>query len=44
MISEIEKKINEVKSFNPKDLKDLENFRIKYIGKKGFINHFFFRI
>ena len=41
MISEIEKKINEVKSFNPKDFKDLENFRIKYIGKKGFINHFF---
>ncbi|MDG1052002.1 MAG: phenylalanine--tRNA ligase subunit alpha, partial [Flavobacteriaceae bacterium] len=31
----------EVKSFNPKDFKDLENFRIKYIGKKGFINHFF---
>jgi phenylalanyl-tRNA synthetase alpha chain len=42
MISEIEKKIKEVKSFNPKDFKDLENFRIKYIGKKGFINHFFF--
>ena len=42
MISEIEKKIKEVKSFNPKDYKDLENFRIKYIGKKGFINHFFF--
>jgi len=41
MISEIEKKIKEVKSFNPKDFKDLENFRIKYIGKKGFINHFF---
>ena len=41
MISEIEKKINEVKSFNPKDFKDVENFRIKYIGKKGFINHFF---
>jgi len=29
MISEIEKKIKEVKSFNPKDFKDLENFRIK---------------
>jgi len=41
MISEIKKKIKEVKSFNPKDFKDLENFRIKYIGKKGFINHFF---
>ncbi|MDG2368160.1 MAG: phenylalanine--tRNA ligase subunit alpha [Flavobacteriaceae bacterium] len=41
MISEIEKKIKEVKSFNPKDFKDLESFRIKYIGKKGFINHFF---
>ena len=41
MISEIEKKIKEVKSFNPKDFKDVENFRIKYIGKKGFINHFF---
>ena len=41
MISEIEKKIKEVKSFNPKDFKDLEIFRIKYIGKKGFINHFF---
>jgi len=41
MISEIEKKIKEVKSFNPKDFKDLENFRIKYIGKEGFINHFF---
>lgn len=41
MISEIEKKIKEVKSFNPKDFKDVENFRIRYIGKKGFINHFF---
>jgi phenylalanyl-tRNA synthetase alpha chain len=41
MISEIEKKLKEVKSFNPKDFKDVENFRIKYIGKKGFINHFF---
>ena len=46
MISQIEKKIKEASGFKPKDLKELEDFRIKFLGKKGHISYFFseFRI
>ena len=41
MISEIEKKIIEASTFNIKDLNSLEDFRIKFLGKKGYISYFF---
>ena len=41
MISQIEKKIKEASAFKAKDLKDLEDFRIKFLGKKGHISYFF---
>ena len=41
MISQIEKKIKEASAFKPKDLKELEDFRIKFLGKKGHISYFF---
>ena len=41
MISQIEKKIKEASGFKPKDLKELEDFRIKFLGKKGHISYFF---
>ena len=41
MISEIEKKIKEVVAFKPKDQKSFEEFRINFLGKKGYINYFF---
>ena len=41
MISQIEKKIKEASAFKAKDLKELEDFRIKFLGKKGHIFYFF---
>ncbi len=41
MIQEIDKYLEEVKSFETKDLKELENFRIKFLGKKGILNQLF---
>ena len=41
MISQIEKKIKEASAFKAKDLKELEDFRIKFLGKKGHISYFF---
>ncbi|MFL2638948.1 MAG: phenylalanine--tRNA ligase subunit alpha [Flavobacteriaceae bacterium] len=41
MLSEINKIINQVKSFESKDLKDIEAFRLKILGKKGHIADFF---
>tara|TARA_B100001173_G_C16016479_1_gene559944 strand:+ start:458 stop:1477 length:1020 start_codon:yes stop_codon:yes gene_type:complete len=41
MISQIEKKIKEASAFKAKDLKELEDFRIKFLGKKGYISYFF---
>ena len=41
MISEIEKKIKEVSSFKSKDPKEIEKFRLKFLGKKGHISYFF---
>jgi len=41
MISEIKKKIKVASSFKAKNLKDLENFKIKFLGKKGYISYFF---
>ena len=35
MVDKINKKIKEINSFNPKSEKDIEEFRIKYLGKKG---------
>ena len=41
MISEIEKKIKEVSFFKSKDPKEIEKFRLKFLGKKGHISYFF---
>ena len=41
MIDKIKKHITEVEAFNAKSKEDLENFRIKYLGKKGLLNDFF---
>ena len=41
MISEIEKKIKEASSFKSKDPKEIEKFRLKFLGKKGHINYYF---
>lgn len=37
----IEGHLNEIESFRAKSLPDLEEFRIKYLGKKGLMNDFF---
>ncbi len=41
MISEIEKRIKEASSFKSKDPKEIEKFRLKFLGKKGHISYFF---
>jgi len=41
MIDELKKHIDEVKAFSSEDLKGIEAFRIKYLGKKGLLNDFF---
>jgi phenylalanyl-tRNA synthetase alpha chain len=41
MIDELKKHIDEVKAFSAEDLKGIEAFRIKYLGKKGLLNDFF---
>jgi len=41
MISEIQKKIKEASSFKSKDPKEIEKFRLKFLGKKGHISYFF---
>ena len=33
MVDKINKKIKEINSFSPKSEKDIEEFRIKYLGK-----------
>ncbi len=41
MIEKIEELLIEVNSFNATSKEDIENFRIKYNGKKGVLNDFF---
>ena len=41
MIEEIQKKIQQALSFSAKNNDDLEKFRIDFIGKKGFVSHYF---
>ena len=41
MLEKVESLLKEVKGFTPKSNKDLENFRLKYLGKKGEINKLF---
>lgn len=41
MIDQLKKHIAEVEGFNTQDPKEVEAFRIKYLGKKGLLNHFF---
>lgn len=41
MIQEIQKHLKEVEAFVPKDLKELEEFRIKYLSRNGLLNDFF---
>ena len=41
MVDKINKKIKEINSFNPKSEKEIEEFRIKYLGKKGELTSLF---
>ncbi|WP_046754928.1 phenylalanine--tRNA ligase subunit alpha [Kordia jejudonensis] len=41
MIDKIKEHIAEVEKFTPQAKEDIENFRIKYLGKKGLLNDFF---
>ncbi len=41
MIQQIEQYLEEVQNFNATDLKDVEAFRIKFLGKKGILNQLF---
>ncbi|QAA82329.1 phenylalanine--tRNA ligase subunit alpha [Aequorivita sp. H23M31] len=41
MIETIKKHIAEVESFSSAKIEEIENFRIKYLGKKGVLNTFF---
>jgi phenylalanyl-tRNA synthetase alpha chain len=41
MIDKIKEHIAEVEKFTTKAKEDIENFRIKYLGKKGLLNDFF---
>ncbi len=41
MIQEIDKYLKEVAGFTAKDLKAVEDFRIKFLGKKGILNQLF---
>ncbi len=41
MIDQLKKHIAEVEGFNTHDPKEVEAFRIKYLGKKGLLNKFF---
>ena len=42
MIDKIKSTINEISSFESNSREGVESFRIKYLGKKGIINKFFF--
>jgi len=41
MIDTIKEHLVEVEKFNATSKEELESFRIKYLGKKGLLNHFF---
>lgn len=41
MIHKIKEHIAEVEAFSPKSLEEVEQFRIKYLGKKGLLSDFF---
>jgi phenylalanyl-tRNA synthetase alpha chain len=41
MIDSIEEYISEIKSFQAKTKEEVEDFRIKYLGKKGILNKYF---
>ena len=41
MIQQIDKHLEEVAGFTAKDLQTVEDFRIKYLGKKGILNQLF---
>ena len=41
MIAEIQKRIKEASGFITNDPKELEKFRIEYLGKKGYISSYF---
>ncbi len=41
MVDKVNKKIKEINSFNPKSETEIEEFRIKYLGKKGELTSLF---
>ena len=41
MIDQLKKHIEEVEGFSAQDPKEIEEFRIKYLGKKGLLNKYF---
>ncbi|MBS3807084.1 MAG: phenylalanine--tRNA ligase subunit alpha [Bacteroidales bacterium] len=41
MLDKIEKYLNEIENFQSHDPEEVENFRIKYLGRKGLLNELF---
>ena len=41
MFEKVEQLVEKVKGFTPKSEEELNNFRIEYLGKKGFLNNLF---
>ncbi len=41
MLEKIQEELKEVQSFHSTDIKEIEDFRIKYLGKKGILNALF---
>ena len=41
MLEKVEQLVEKVKGFTPKSEEELNNFRIEYLGKKGFLNNLF---
>ena len=41
MIDEVKNLLNEVLLYSPKNIEELEQFRIEYLGKKGKMNDLF---
>ncbi|MGB5645525.1 MAG: phenylalanine--tRNA ligase subunit alpha, partial [Muriicola sp.] len=41
MIDQLKEHIKEVKEFTTTSKEHIESFRIKFLGKKGILNHYF---
>ena len=41
MLNRIQEHLDEIQKFESESIDDVEQFRIKYLGKKGLLNHLF---